>query len=122
MSRTKSIYNQTRSEVILPNAKWCASPWCHFKGLMFRSSLPADEGLIFVYGRESKINTSIHMLFVFFAIAVVWLDKDLRVVDAKLAKPWRPSYVPAKPAQYFIEANPDLLERVSIGDQLRFDG
>lgn len=88
---------------------------------MLRRSLPADEGLIFVYKRMSVINTSIHMFFCFFPIAVIWLDTNLIVVDAKLAKPWRPSYIPQKPAQYFIEANVELLERVSVGDQLVFE-
>jgi hypothetical protein len=45
----------------------------------------------------------------------------LTVVDAKLAKPWRLAYLPQKPAQYYIEGVPALLERVAVGDQLRFD-
>jgi len=88
---------------------------------MFRRNLPEDEGLLFVFGRENRSDTSIHMFFVFFAIAAVWLDNDGRVVDAKLARPWRPYYVPAKPARYLIEARPVLLERVNVGDQLAFD-
>ncbi|MEL6149781.1 MAG: DUF192 domain-containing protein [Chloroflexota bacterium] len=107
--------------VILPRARWCADSWCHFKGLQWRRGLPADEGLLFVYDSESVMNTSIHMLNVFFSIAVVWLDASGVVVDKKLAKPWRLAYVPQKPAQYFIEANVDLLERVEIGDVIQFN-
>lgn len=88
---------------------------------MFRRSLPPDEGLIFVRRGMSVVNTSIHMFFCFFPIGVVWLDSDLKVVDAKLARPWRPSYAPKAPAQYFVEANPSILEHVSEGDQLAFD-
>jgi len=44
------------------------------------------------------------------------------VVDAKLAKPWRPYYAPARPARYLIEAPPSLLERVTVGERLTFDG
>ena len=83
--------------------------------------LPDAEGLLFVYGRESRIDTSIHMLFMFFAIATVWLDKDGRVVDKVLAKPWRPSYIPKRPAKFILETDPALLARVSIGDQLQFE-
>ncbi|MEM6284644.1 MAG: DUF192 domain-containing protein [Chloroflexota bacterium] len=107
--------------VILPRARWCADSWCHFKGLQWRASLPADEGVLFVYGNESVVNTSIHMMNVFFSIAVIWLDAGGTVVDKKLAKPWRLYYAPQKPAQYFIEANTDLLERVEIGDVIQFD-
>jgi len=46
------------------------------------------------------------MFFVFFAIAAVWLDDGGNVVDAKLARPWRPFYKPVKPARYLIEARP----------------
>ena len=120
MSEFRVIKNQN-GDVVLPEAKWCRSAWCHFKGLQFASPLDDREGLIFVYGRESITSTSIHMFFVFFEIAVVWLDSSGIVVDKKLAKPWRPAYAPAKAAQYFIEANPSLLERVHIGDKLSFD-
>jgi len=50
-----------------------------------------------------------------------WLDASGKVVDKKLAKVWRPAYAPVAPAQYFLEANTELLERVQVGDILRFD-
>jgi uncharacterized membrane protein (UPF0127 family) len=84
-------------------------------------SLENEEGLLFVTSSESIVNTTIHMLFMFMEIGVVWLDSSGRVVDKKLAKPWRLAYPPAKAAQYYVEANPSLLERVEIGDVLQFD-
>jgi len=119
MNRT--IKHAETGEVILAQAHWCASFWCHFHGLMFRPSIDPDKGLLFVHNRSSIVNTTIHMLFMFFPIAVVWLDADQVVVDKKYAKPWRPAYAPAKAAQYYIEAHPDLLERVEIGDKLLFE-
>lgn len=121
MSRLRVVYNETRQEVLLPKGTWCAGAWCHFKGLMLRRNLPQDEGLIFVYKRASRMDTAIHMFFCLFPISVIWLDSDQKVVDAKLAKPWRPYYAAKAPAQYFIEANPSLLDKISVGDQLRFD-
>jgi uncharacterized membrane protein (UPF0127 family) len=121
MSQWRVIRNASTGQVVLARAQWCQSFMCHFKGLMFRRSLPEDEGLLFVYGRESIMDTSIHMLFCFFPIATVWMDQEGRVVDAKLAKPWRPWYASRKPARFFIEARPSLLDRVKIGDRLQFD-
>ena len=115
------VIKDEHGNIVLERARWCQSAWCHFKGLQFSSPLDETEGLIFVYGKESIANTSIHMFFVTFEIAVVWLDSSGRVVDKKLAKPWRPAYAPAKPAQYFIEAHASLLERVTIGEVLNFD-
>lgn len=121
MARIRTIYNVTRNAVVLQKGHWYTNGWDHFRGLMLRPGLPEDEGLIFVYRTPSKTNTTIHMLFVFFSIGVVWLDENLKVVDAKLAKPWRPYYAPRAAAQYFIEARPSILERVAIGDQLKFE-
>ncbi|PJF34588.1 MAG: hypothetical protein CUN49_14905 [Candidatus Thermofonsia Clade 1 bacterium] len=119
MSHLRTLRNE-RGEVLLARARWCSSYWCRLRGLMFRRSLPEDEGLIFVYGRESALETSIHMLFMAFPIAAIWLDAQGRVVDKVLAKPWRLAYVPKRAAQYVIEACPALLERVQIGEKLTF--
>jgi uncharacterized protein len=121
MAQRRIIRNSKTGQVVLGRAKWYANAWQHFKGLQFAAPLAEDEGILFVYGSESIANSSIHMFFVFYSIAVVWLDSSGKVVDKKLAKPWRPFYTPAKAAQYFIEANPSLLERVAIGDILKFD-
>jgi uncharacterized membrane protein (UPF0127 family) len=121
MSEWRVIRQASSGDVVLARAKWCKRFACHFRGLMLRRSLPEDEGLLFVFRREAVTETSIHMFFVSFSIAAVWLDSQGRVVDAKLAKPWRPYYAPAKPALYLIEAPPSLLDRVRVGDMLRFD-
>jgi len=121
MSQWRTIRNSETNEVILARAKWCASYWCHFKGLQMVTNLPEDEGLLFVTDSESRMGTAIHMFFMFMSIAVVWLDKDGVVVDKTFAKPWRPAYAPQSPAMYYIEANLSLLERVEIGDKLTFD-
>jgi uncharacterized membrane protein (UPF0127 family) len=115
------LRNHSTDEVILARARWCSSYWCHLRGLQFVRHLPENEGLLFVTGYEGRTHTAIHMFFMFFSIAVVWLDKAGVVVDKQLARPWRPAYAPRSPAQYYIEARPSLLDRVEIGDPIRFD-
>ncbi|GAB4321161.1 MAG: hypothetical protein Kow00117_10460 [Phototrophicales bacterium] len=115
------IKNAETSDIILRKAKWCASFWCHLKGLQFVRNLPEDEGLLFVTGKETRSQATIHMFFMFFSIGIVWLDSQGKVVDKKLAKPWRPAYAPSLPAQYYIEARPSVLDKVQIGDILQFD-
>ena len=117
----RSIRNADTGEVVLARARWCSSYWCHLRGLQFVTNLPENEGLLFVTPYEGRVHTAIHMFFMFFSIAVVWLDSAGVVVDKKLAKPWRPSYTAYTPAQYYIEARPSLLDRVQIGDKLQFD-
>ena len=112
------IIHVATGNILLANVRWCRSFLCKLRGLMFRRSLPEDEGLLFVYGKESRMDTSIHMFFMNFAIATVWLDTNGKVVDQVLAKPWRPAYASKVPAQYVIEARPSLLDRVKPGDRL----
>ena len=87
---------------------------------MFSRELKIDEGIILAESRESRINTSIHMLFMYYDLAVLWLDKDLCVVDKVLAKKWFPFYFPKKPAQYVLELHKSQFPRFSIGDRLVF--
>jgi uncharacterized membrane protein (UPF0127 family) len=87
---------------------------------MFRPHLGDGEGLLLIGQRKSRLDPVIHMLFVFFPIAVVWLDADGRVADATLARPFRPLYVPGIPARDVLEGPPSLLDQVNVGDQIGF--
>ena len=114
------LKNEASNEILAQTVTRCDTFWKRLRGLMFRRSLAEGEVLLFVEKRESVAQTSIHMLFVFFPIAVVWLDGQRRVVDKALARPFRPYYAPSRPARYYVEGQPALLERVKVGDQLEF--
>ena len=115
------LRNTETGAIVLARVKLCSSFWCHFRGLQLVPRPPDDWGLLFLTNREGRAHTTIHMFFMLFSIGVVWLDSIGKVVDKRLAKPWRPAYAPKAPAQYFIEANPSLLNRVEVGDVLNFD-
>lgn len=121
MSAYRQIKNTRTGKIVLARAKWCASAFCRFRGLQFQGTATRDTGLIFVNAGESRSESAIHMFFVFMAISVVWLDATGKIVDKTLAKPWRPYYAPRSKAQYFIEAHPDVLNSVEIGDVLMFE-
>ena len=112
------VENRTQGKLVLARVKWCASFACRLRGLMFRRHLPPDEGLLLVENKASIVATAIHMFFVFFPIAAIWLDDSFRVVDKTLARPFRPFYASRAPARYVLEAVPAVLDRVTIGDQL----
>ena len=114
------LINRTTGQALAQRVARCDSFWKRGRGLMFRRSLPEDEVYLFVEGRESVAQTTIHMLFVFFPIAVVWLDAKKQVVDKAVARPFRPFYAPKRPAKYFVEGHPSLLDLVDFGDQLEF--
>lgn len=88
---------------------------------MFRAQLGHDEGLLLVEGRDSRIDSSIHMFFVPFDLAVFWIDSSLTVVDKILAKSWKPAYLSRQPARYILEVHPSRLENYQIGDKVKFE-
>jgi len=94
---------------------------CRFCGLMLQNSISPDKGVLLVESGESKVNASIHMLFMNFDIAAIWLNDDLQVVDAVLAKRWKLLYLPKAPASYILETHPSRLSSFQVGDQLRFN-
>ena len=66
--------------------------------LMFRRVLSPDEGLLLVIGHGSHaFDSSIHMLFVPFDLAVFWINAEMIVVDKVIAKSWA-AHFPARVA------------------------
>jgi uncharacterized membrane protein (UPF0127 family) len=115
------IKNLTSGQIIATEVKWCDTFLSKGRGLMFRRAIQEDEALVFAESKESISLTSIHMFFVFSPIAVIWLDAERKVVDKVLARPFRPCYAPQRPAQYFIEGHPNILDKVQIGDRLELE-
>lgn len=116
------IIRNLNNPAIAPiRGKWCQSFLARLRGFTFRSSLERDEGLVLVETRDSRIETAIHMLFVWTDLAVAWVNSQNEVVDTALAKSWRPFYGPAKPARYVIEYHPARHGDLRPGDQIAFD-
>lgn len=99
---------------------YCDSFLCRLRGLMFRASLPMDDGLLLVEKRDSRLDTSIHMFFVPFDLAVFWINSEMAVVDKVIAKAWHPAYFPKADAKYTLEVHPDRWRDYEIGDKVEF--
>ena len=117
----KIVLTDTPQPVLLANAHWCNSFTSKLRGFTFRRHLAENDGLVLVAKEDGRLATAIHMLFVFFDLAVIWVNDAGQVVDTVLAKPWRLSYAPQAPARYVIEGHPRLLSQVSVGDQIHFE-
>jgi len=98
--------------------KWCEHFSCKFLGLMFKSQIPENEGLLFVYKKESVIDSSIHMFFMRFDIFVVWLNSNFEVVDCRKARKWQPYLFPKRPAKYVLELNTCMSDKIKLGTKL----
>jgi len=104
----------------LPRIQYCDTFLTQLRGLTFRSRLSRDEGLLLVGTRDSRLDSSIHMLFVSFALTVAWINSGMTVVDKILARPWRPAYFSKHPAKYVLEIHPDRWSDFDIGDMVEF--
>ena len=100
--------------------KQCDTFLTKLRGFTFTRKIKTDEGLVLMNETESRLESAIHMLFVFFDLGVVWLDEKKVVVDLNLAKKWTSVLIPSKSAKFVVEVHPDRLKEFSIGDQLEF--
>lgn len=116
-----TITNLTRPNVSPVKAKRCESFLCRLRGLTLRRSLPSQEGLLLVQNKDSRVDAAIHMFAVLMDLAIVWINTEGDVVDLRLARRWRPIYVPEKPARYILEMAPERLEDFQVGDKVRFE-
>jgi uncharacterized membrane protein (UPF0127 family) len=115
------LVNLSRELVTPLKLHVCNTFFSRFRGYMFKDGISSSEGLLFVGEHPSVMNSSIHMFFLWFNLAVIWLDTEKRVVDRKLAKTWRPYYAPRAASIFIIETHPNRLSEFSIGDQLDFE-
>ena len=114
------LVNRSTGDLLANHLTRCDTFWRRLRGLMCRRPLDPGEVYLFGYRREGIVESSVHTLFVFFPIALLWLDGHQRVVDVRLAKPFRLYYAPQRAASYLVEGLPELLGRVRVGDELEF--
>jgi uncharacterized membrane protein (UPF0127 family) len=103
-----------------PRATWCESFLCRLRGLTLRSPITRDEGLLLVFGRDSRVDSSIHMLGVGFDLAVFWINNNMQVVDKVVAGTWKPAYFPKSPARYVLEVHASRINDFEIGQFVQF--
>ncbi len=120
-TRYAALRHRHTGALLLPRVRLCTSFLSRGRGLMFRRALEPGEALLLDERRDSRVATAIHMFFVPFAIAAVWIDSTGRVVDKTLALPWRPFYGPRAPARYILETEPAFLDRITLADEVDFE-
>ncbi len=121
MPRKVIVKNLTRTLPQPARVGFCDSFLCRLRGLMFRARLDHEDGLLLVERKDSRLDTSIHMLFVPFDLAVFWINSEMKVVDKVIAKSWKPAYMPKAAARYTLEVHPNRFGDYEIGDVVEFE-
>ncbi len=81
-----------------------------FKGLMGKKEF--ENGLLFT----NLTDSSIHTMFMRFAIDIYFIDENKTIYDKVTLRPWR-FYKPKKQAKYILETRKNRL-KLKIGDKL----
>lgn len=123
------ITNKSRKVPISKKAQIADTFMSRLAGLML--SPPCD--MVLEFPAQSVNRCSIHTCFMRFPINLIWVNKDMVVVDIAYAPPLNPLnpetfkiYKPKEPALYVIELcaedkNPgDIKDIVKIGDRVEF--
>lgn len=113
------LFNKTRKKKIIDGVKIADCFSKRLRGLMFASQKKFNYALVFPLESESRMNASIHMLFVFFPIDVLWLDRNKKVVDKREAlRPFVLSAVPKKAAKFIVELPAGKAKGTCVGHEL----
>jgi uncharacterized protein len=92
-----------------------ATPFARLRGLLGRKSLPSGEGILL------RPAASVHTFFMRFAIDVVFLDADLRVVGiAADLRPWRAAGKRGARAVLELPAGECARRGLTVGEKIRF--
>jgi hypothetical protein len=90
-------------------------PLTRILGLMGRAAVRPDEGLWF------DRCWAVHTMFVRVPLDIVWLDKDLRVVELAInVRPWRMA-VTCPRAYSVLELGSGATRDLLVGDKLSFE-
>ena len=111
------VYNQTQNVPLITNGRLADTFWLRLRGLLGASPLQKGEGLVLA-GEKS-----IHTLFMGFAIDVVYVDKQFKVIrTTSNMVPYRLGPFITQSA-YLLEIPVGTINQTStqVGDQLSFE-
>jgi uncharacterized protein len=95
------------------------------KGLMDRTTLGENRGMLFVYPEEREL--SFWMKNTLIPLSIAFIDSERHIIDIQDMKPLDdepPHYVSPEPAQYALEVNQGFFESrgVKVGDSVELPG
>lgn len=106
-------------DIVSYKVELASTPGERQQGLMYRASLPEDEGLFFVMPEE-RIQ-KFWMKNVSFPIDIIFIDKNFKVVGVKRGEPFSEEELSVEtPSSYVLEINP-APGLINVGDEVRVE-
>ena len=109
------------------HAELATTPAQMQRGLMFRTSLAADRGMLFVYQQEG--NYPFWMFQTLIPLDMIWMDSRRHIIEISADTPpcktdesQCPNYGGHEPAQFVLELNGGAAAKyhLKIGDEITF--
>ncbi len=114
MQRVLLVSNEAAVSVL---AEIATTPEQMQKGMMFRTSLPSERGMLFVFSEEREL--SFWMKNTFIPLDIIFLGAQGEFVSSATMQPCRkdpcPGYTSEGPAQYALEVQAGFVNEHSIG-------
>lgn len=86
------LVDKDSGEKVAKEVEFADSFWRRFRGLMFRRDFGGDEALLFKFSDSKKFG--VHTFFVFFPIDLIYLDREMKVLEIKEELPSWSTYKP----------------------------
>lgn len=122
-SHYSTVYFITQSGNTVIHVEVADSPDKWVTGLMYRNSLPADGGMLFVFPYEQK--ESFTMRNTLIPLDMIFISGDMTIVDINPeAAPESYGIYLSPPSRYVIEVNGGFCKKhgIRIGDRVRIQG
>jgi uncharacterized protein len=122
---------ETADEVFELSVEIAESPEQQRIGLMGRTFLPEDEGMLFIYPEEQPGSAPFYMFRTLIPLDIAFFDGEGRIVSILHMEPcekpvaaWCNRYPPGVPYHGALEVNQGLLASrgVGVGDQIVLNG
>jgi len=116
VAKRVTAVSRANGDVVCEQCLVADSPLARMRGLLGRNELPREEGVLL------RPAGSIHTYFMRFAIDVVFLDRELKVLGlAEHVHPWRAVRRKGAKAVLELRAGEIVRRRLSVGDALRVE-
>ncbi|WP_046744957.1 DUF192 domain-containing protein [Kordia zhangzhouensis] len=110
------------NDIITLDIEFAETPYERETGLMHRSSMKNNQGMLFIFSEEYP--RSFYMKNTLIPLDIIYIDADKKIVSfQENAKPLDETGLPSKvPAMYVLEVNAGLAQKwlLEIGDTITF--
>jgi len=113
----KLIINE---QIILNNMKIKKNIFSVAKGLMFSPKQEVKNGVLLKLTGDfnRKKGATVHTIFCFYSIDILFVNKNGKVVDKTTLKPWTLKYTPREKCRFIIESYKNTFNSIPINSKI----